>query len=103
MTEMTAAPESRADQRPLDWMKRSTIEGFAALIVGGGSGMGAAYSPAACSRASRCMASRNVSVMPAGTTNELIEKPPQQLIAWPVMNDAAGEARNTARSAISLG
>ncbi len=42
MTEMTAAPESRADQRPLDWMKRSTIEGFAALIVGGGSGMGAA-------------------------------------------------------------
>src|ERR1700752_739470 len=31
-----------SDQRPLDWMKRSTIEGFAALIVGGGSGMGAA-------------------------------------------------------------
>jgi len=30
------------DQRPKDWMKRSTIEGFVALIVGGGSGMGAA-------------------------------------------------------------
>lgn len=30
------------DTRPLDWMRRSTIEGFAALIVGAGSGMGAA-------------------------------------------------------------
>jgi NAD(P)-dependent dehydrogenase (short-subunit alcohol dehydrogenase family) len=28
------------DQRPKDWIKRSTIEGFMALIVGGGSGMG---------------------------------------------------------------
>jgi NAD(P)-dependent dehydrogenase (short-subunit alcohol dehydrogenase family) len=34
-----AAPE---DVRPVDWMRRSTIEGFVALIVGGGSGMGAA-------------------------------------------------------------
>lgn len=30
------------DERPKDWMRRSTIEGFTALIVGGGSGMGAA-------------------------------------------------------------
>lgn len=30
------------DKRPLDWMRRSTIEGFVALIVGAGSGMGAA-------------------------------------------------------------
>ena len=31
-----------ADDRPRDWMKRSTIEGFVALIVGAASGMGAA-------------------------------------------------------------
>lgn len=31
-----------ADPRPLDWMKRSTVEGLAALVVGAGSGMGAA-------------------------------------------------------------
>jgi NAD(P)-dependent dehydrogenase (short-subunit alcohol dehydrogenase family) len=30
------------DNRPLDWMRTSTIEGYAALIVGAGSGMGAA-------------------------------------------------------------
>lgn len=30
------------DTRPLDWMKRSTIENFVALVVGAGSGMGAA-------------------------------------------------------------
>lgn len=30
------------DSRPLDWMRRSTIEGFVALVVGAGSGMGAA-------------------------------------------------------------
>lgn len=30
------------DTRPKDWMRRSTIEGFVALVVGGGSGMGAA-------------------------------------------------------------
>ncbi|PRX10762.1 UNVERIFIED_ORG: 3-oxoacyl-[acyl-carrier protein] reductase [Martelella mediterranea] len=29
-------------ERPLDWMRRSTIEGFAALVVGAGSGMGEA-------------------------------------------------------------
>lgn len=41
MTETTAS-EAPIDKRPLDWMRRSTIEGLAALIVGGGSGMGAA-------------------------------------------------------------
>jgi NAD(P)-dependent dehydrogenase (short-subunit alcohol dehydrogenase family) len=30
------------DGRPLDWMRRSTIAGFVALVVGAGSGMGAA-------------------------------------------------------------
>jgi 3-oxoacyl-[acyl-carrier protein] reductase len=30
------------DPRPLDWMRRSTIEGLVALVVGGGHGMGAA-------------------------------------------------------------
>lgn len=30
------------DTRPTDWMKRSQIAGFVALVVGGGSGMGAA-------------------------------------------------------------
>lgn len=30
------------DHRPLDWMKRSTIEGFVALVVGGASGIGGA-------------------------------------------------------------
>lgn len=42
---MTRAPtqtDMPPDTRPKDWMKRSTIEGFAALIVGGGSGMGEA-------------------------------------------------------------
>ena len=39
---MDTKTNATSDQRPLDWMKRSTIEGFAALIVGGGSGMGAA-------------------------------------------------------------
>src|SRR6516162_9250443 len=39
---MTSAAAAETDQRPRDWMKRSRIEGFAALIVGGGSGMGAA-------------------------------------------------------------
>ncbi|MBB3181067.1 SDR family NAD(P)-dependent oxidoreductase [Variovorax sp. Sphag1AA] len=41
MTE-TTQPTAPIDTRPSDWMRRSTIEGFAALIVGGGSGMGAA-------------------------------------------------------------
>src|ERR1700749_2473895 len=40
--------------------------------------------------------------MPAGTTKVLMEKPPQQLMVWPVMKEAAGDARNTARPAISL-
>lgn len=31
-----------AETRPLDWMRHSTVEGLAALIVGAGSGMGAA-------------------------------------------------------------
>ena len=31
-----------SDPRPLDWMRNSTIEGLTALIVGAGSGMGAA-------------------------------------------------------------
>lgn len=31
-----------SDPRPLDWMRSSTIDGFVALIVGAGSGMGAA-------------------------------------------------------------
>lgn len=30
------------DNRPLDWMKQSTIDGLVALVVGAGSGMGAA-------------------------------------------------------------
>jgi NADP-dependent 3-hydroxy acid dehydrogenase YdfG len=30
------------DPRPLDRMRRSTSEGFVTLVVGGGSGMGAA-------------------------------------------------------------
>ena len=42
MTDLAAKKEVTPDRRPLDWMKRSTIEGFSALIVGGGSGMGAA-------------------------------------------------------------
>ena len=42
MTETTAITPTRSDTRPRDWMKHSLIEGFAALIVGGGSGMGAA-------------------------------------------------------------
>lgn len=42
MSEPIASAAAEADQRPRDWMKRSQIEGLAALIVGGGSGMGAA-------------------------------------------------------------
>ena len=42
MSEPIASAASETDQRPRDWMKRSQIEGLAALIVGGGSGMGAA-------------------------------------------------------------
>ena len=42
MSEPIASPAAEADQRPRDWMKRSQIEGLAALIVGSGSGMGAA-------------------------------------------------------------
>lgn len=42
MTDTTVSAAARPDTRPRDWMKRSQIEGFAALIVGGGSGMGAA-------------------------------------------------------------
>lgn len=42
MTEGTTPAPGPLDDRPRDWMRRSTIEGFAALIVGGGSGMGAA-------------------------------------------------------------
>ena len=42
MSEPIASAAAETDQRPRDWMKRSQIEGFAALIVGGGSGMGAA-------------------------------------------------------------
>ncbi|WP_321793498.1 SDR family oxidoreductase [Burkholderia pyrrocinia] len=42
MTNDTTYTEMPPDQRPLDWMRRSTIEGFVALVVGGGSGMGAA-------------------------------------------------------------
>src|SRR4051812_19287986 len=42
MSEATPRTPAETDQRPRDWMKRSQIEGLAALIVGGGSGMGAA-------------------------------------------------------------
>src|SRR5438477_10282673 len=42
MSEPIASAAAETDQRPRDWMKRSQIEGLAALIVGGGSGMGAA-------------------------------------------------------------
>ena len=42
MSEPIASAAAETDQRPRDWMKPSQIEGFAALIVGGGSGMGAA-------------------------------------------------------------
>lgn len=38
----TAVHTMPADTRPRDWMRRSTIEGFAMLVVGAGSGMGAA-------------------------------------------------------------
>lgn len=38
--------DNSMDRRPRDWMRRSLIEGFAGLIVGGGSGMGAACSHA---------------------------------------------------------
>ncbi|XAH21964.1 SDR family oxidoreductase [Xylophilus sp. GW821-FHT01B05] len=38
----TAMYTMPADTRPRDWMRRSTIEGFAMLVVGAGSGMGAA-------------------------------------------------------------
>ena len=41
MTDLRTQTDLAPDTRPRDWMKRSTIEGFAALIVGGGSGMGA--------------------------------------------------------------
>ena len=42
MSDPTVGAAFETDQRPRDWMKRSQIEGLAALIVGGGSGMGAA-------------------------------------------------------------
>lgn len=42
MTNMIAHTDMPPDTRPKDWMRRSTIEGLAALIVGGGSGMGEA-------------------------------------------------------------
>src|SRR6201999_3263969 len=39
---IASAAAAETARRPRDWMKRSRIGGFAALIVGGGSGMGAA-------------------------------------------------------------
>ena len=42
MSEPTTNIAAETDHRPRDWMKRSQIEGLVALIVGGGSGMGAA-------------------------------------------------------------
>ena len=42
MSEPIASAAAKTDPRPRDWMKRSQIDGLAALIVGGGSGMGAA-------------------------------------------------------------
>src|ERR1700754_225288 len=43
MSEPIASAAAETDLRPRDWMKRSQIEGLAALIVGGGMG-------AACAR-----------------------------------------------------
>lgn len=42
MESSTVNTEMPPDVRPKDWMRRSTIEGLVALIVGGGSGMGEA-------------------------------------------------------------
>ena len=42
MSDLVTKTDLAPDMRPRNWMTQSTIEGFAALIIGAGSGMGAA-------------------------------------------------------------
>ncbi|MEJ8851156.1 SDR family oxidoreductase [Variovorax rhizosphaerae] len=72
MTETTQS-EAPVDNRPLDWMRRSTIEGFAALIVGGGSGMGAATA--------RTFAANGGLVMVADLRSEHAERVAAEVVA----------------------
>ncbi|XAH21975.1 SDR family oxidoreductase [Xylophilus sp. GW821-FHT01B05] len=74
MTDLTIKNHAPEDRRPLDWMKRSTIDGFAALVVGGGSGMGAACA--------RTWAANDGLVVVADLRLESAEKVAAEIVAW---------------------
>jgi NAD(P)-dependent dehydrogenase (short-subunit alcohol dehydrogenase family) len=61
------------DTRPLDWMKKSTIESFVALVVGGGSGMGAACA--------RTFAANGGSVVVADKSLDSAERTAKEIVA----------------------
>jgi NAD(P)-dependent dehydrogenase (short-subunit alcohol dehydrogenase family) len=61
------------DTRPLDWMKKSTIESFVSLVVGGGSGMGAACA--------RTFAANGGSVVVADKSLDSAERTAKEIVA----------------------